>query len=544
MATQTEDLRDRPSANAPGDRLDSWKEIAAYLNCSERTVRRWEEEGLPVHRHLHKSKAAIYAYKAEIDAWWRNGHERLKQVEDAQEQPAASSAGWAKRLSALGIILFLLAALAWGWKMLRPRLGVAQVRSIAVLPLANLSGDPEQQYFADGMTEELTTDLGQISALRVISRTSAMHYKGSQKALPEIARELHVDAIVEGAVERDGDRVRITAQLIEASSDRHVWAKSYERDLRDVLRMQDEVAQAIANEVRIKLTSQEQVQFANARPVKPEAHEIYLRGLYELRKQKRQSIQEAINLFQQTVTLDPNDALAYAGLADAYYDQSTLIRAPLEVMPKAKAAAARAIEVDDTLAEAHASLGYVRLNFDWDWPGAEREFQRALELNPSLPRGHAGYAQYLLTLRRTDEAIQELHRAESIDPLMGESHVNLAYLLFNGRRYREAIEAARQVKDDRVVALASAELGLRDDAVVAADRAMRSPQNPVILAQLASAYAMVGKKDTARSMLNGLEVQANKRYICGFNVACVYSTLGDSQKAFEWLEKAYLARSD
>ena len=441
-------------------------------------------------------------------------------------------------------LLAVLVGLGWTFGWFRPGLRAGQVRSIAVLPLANLSGDPAQEYFADGMTEQLTTDLGQISALRVISRTSAMRYKGAKKTLPEIARELHVDAVVEGSVERSGDQVRITAQLIEAPTDRHVWAKSYERDFRDVLRLQDDVAQAIASEVRIKLTPQEQSHFANARPVKPEAHETYLRGLYELRKQRPESIEQAIKLFQQAVALDPNDALAYAALADAYYDQSTLLRAPLEVMPKAKSTAARALELDDGLAEAHASLGYVKLNFDWDWAGAEREFRRALDLNPSIPRGHAGYAHYLLTLRRTDEAIQELHRAETIDPLMTESHMNLPYLLFNGRRYNEAIEAGRLGKDDRVVALSSAELGRREEAIAAADRAMKSPQNPVFLAQLASAYAMAGKKDKARAMLSGIEALASKRYICGFNVACVYATLGDNEQAFAWLEKAYLARSD
>jgi serine/threonine protein kinase/Flp pilus assembly protein TadD len=448
-------------------------------------------------------------------------------------------------LATFGVML-LLAGAGWrlGWFRFGPRVG--QIHSIAVLPLANLSEDREQEYFADGMTEQLTTDLGQISALRVISRTSAMHYKGTNKKLPEIARELGVDAVIEGSVERAGDQVRITAQLIDAPNDRHLWAKSYERDLRDVLSLQDEVAKAIASEVKITLTPQEQIHLTNARPVKPQAHEAYMRGLFELHKQSAESIEQAIKHFRQAVALDPNDSLAYAGLADAYYDQSTMLRAPIEVMPKAKAAAAKAIELDDTIAEAHASMGYVKLNFDWDWPGAEREFRRALELNPSLPRAHAGYAHYLLTLRRTDEAIQELNRSEKIDPLITESHVNLPYLLFNGRRFVEAIEAGSGGKDDRVVALASAQLGRQQEAIAAADRAMKMKyaQNPVILAQLASAYALAGNTDTARVMLSGILEQASKRYICGFNVACVYATLGDNEQAFAWLDKAYLARSD
>lgn len=452
---------------------------------------------------------------------------------------------WARRLAlaALGLML-LLVGVGWRLGWLRPSLRIGQIQSIAVLPLANLSADPEQEYFADGMTEQLTTDLGQISALRVISRTSAMHYKKTNKTVPEIARELHVDAVVEGSVERSGDQVRITAQLIEAPTDRHLWAKKYERDLRDVLSLQDDVAQAIANEVRIKLTPQEQIHLANARPVKPEAHEAYLRGLYELRKETPEGIEKAIKYFEQALALDPADALAYAGIADAYYDQSTILRAPLEVMPKAKAAAARAIELDDTLTEAHASLGYVKLTFDWDWPSAEREFRRSLELNPNLPRAHAGYAHYLLTLRRTEEASQELFRAQTIDPLMTVSHLSLEYLLFNARRYEEAIEFGKKAGDDPVLAMSYAELGRSEDSIAAADRALKSVRNPLFLAQTASAYAMAGKKDTARAMLGGIEAQARQRYICGFNVACVYATLGENEQAFAWLEKAYLARSD
>lgn len=447
------------------------------------------------------------------------------------------------------VIAAALAGIGWKFGWLKPSLGAGQVHSIAVLPLANLSGDTEQEYFADGMTEQLTTDLGQISALRVISRTSAMHYKGTKAKLPQIARELGVDAVVEGSVERAGDQVRITAQLIEAPTDRHIWAKSYERDLRNVLGLQDDVAQAIANEVRIKLTPRERIHLANARSVKPEAHEAYLRGLYELHKESAGSVsagstERAIQYFQQALAIDSNEALAYAGLADAYYDQSTILRAPLEVMPKAKSAAARAIELDDSLAEAHSSLGRVKLTFDWDWQGAESEFRRALELNPSLARAHAGYAHYLLTLRRTDEAIEELNRALKIDPLLTESHVNLPFLLFNGHRYNEAIEASGHGKDDRVIALASAQLGRSEQAIAAADRALQSSESPVLRAQMASVYALARKKDKARAMLSGIEAQASNRYICGFNVACVFATLGDNERAFAWLEKAYLARSD
>jgi TolB-like protein/Tfp pilus assembly protein PilF len=461
------------------------------------------------------------------------------------------------RIPWIGVASLLLLAtfvgIVWKLGLLRPGLRQGKIQSIAVLPLANLSGDSEQEYFADGMTEQLTTDLGQISALRVISRTSAMHYKGTTKNLPEIARDLDVDAVIEGSVERVGDQVRITAQLIEGPTDRHVWAKSYERDLRNILSLQDEVAQAIAEEIRVKVTPQEQIRLRKARLVNPQAHEADLRGNFELREHMPaglyvpghgESIAKAIQYFQQALSVDPNDALAYAGLADAYYDQSTFLRAPLEVMPKAKAAAARAIELDDTLAEAHASLGYVKLAFDWDWSGAEREFRQAIELNPNLPRAHAGYAHYSLVVRRIDEAFQQLDTVQKLDPVFPQAHMGPPWLLFNARRYEKATEAARASGDDRVLALSLAELGRREEAVAAADRSVKSTKNPIVLAEVASGYAMAGKKDTARAMLTSILAQAQDRYICGFNVACVYAQLGDSERAFSWLEKAYLARSD
>jgi eukaryotic-like serine/threonine-protein kinase len=299
---------------------------------------------------LEKDRELRYQHASDT----RTDLQRLKRDTSsarAEPQTSAPRLGW--RAGAILAFVFVVMIVALGWRLGWFRAGL-RIQSIAVLPLANISADPEQEYFADGMTEQLTTDLGQISALRVILRTSAMQDKRTNKKLPEIARELHVDAVVEGAVERVGNQVRITAQLIEAPTDRHLWAKSYERNLRNILKLQDDVAQAIANEVRIKLTPQERIHLANARPVKPEAHQSYLRGLYELRKQEDESIQKAILHFQQAITLDPSDALAYSGLADAYYDQSTFRRAPLEVMPKAKAAAVRAIELDETLAEAHA----------------------------------------------------------------------------------------------------------------------------------------------------------------------------------------------
>jgi TolB-like protein len=450
------------------------------------------------------------------------------------------------------VLVLVVAGLAWWLRTHGARAATARISSLAVLPLDNLSKDPEQEYFADGMTDELITSLAKIHSLRVISRNSVMPYKGKHKAVQQIGRELNVDAVIEGTVMRSGNRVRIRAQLIEARSDRHIWAQAYEGDVRDVLKLQEQVAQAIATEIKGRLAPEEKVQLTSARAVNADAHEADLRGFYELHKHGAagtflpagDEIEKAIKFFQQALLIDPTDALSYAGLGEAYYDQSTFFRAPLEVMPKAKAAAEKAIELDDSLAEAHASLGYAKLTFDWDWSGAEREFRRALELNPNLASGHAGYAHYLLTLGRSQEAIQELGELKKVDPLFPQSHVGLPYTLWSLRLYEEAVEEARKQGDERVIALSRIEQGRTAEAVAAADRGMKSAHNPVILAQLAYVYARAGMKDKAQTILSGLEAQVKQRYVCGFNVACLYVGLDRRETAYAWLEKAYRDRSD
>ncbi len=432
--------------------------------------------------------------------------------------------------------------------------GPRKIQSLAVLPLENLSHDPEQEYFAEGMTDELITNLAQISALRVISRGSVLAYKGKHVSTPQIARDLNVDALVEGTVSRSGDRVRITAQLIEAKTDRHLWAQTYERELRDILGLQDELARSIASEIEVKLTPQERELLGVHRMVDPGAHEDYLRGLYELHgiaaesteDLRSQSIQRAIEFFQQALSRDSNDALAYAGLADAYASLSTKEKAPLEVMPRAKAAALKAIELDDTLAEAHASLGFIKLFFDWDWPGAGQELHKALELNPNLALAHANYAKYLLLIHRADEGIQELRRAYSLDPLVPSAHGGMAWFLFEERRYSESIEAAKAFaeEDDPIVGLSYVELGRGEEALAAADRAAQHTQDLIALAHAATVYAITGKTQKAHALLKQILQYAQQRYICGFNMACVYAALGDKEQAFAWLDKAYLSRSD
>lgn len=444
-------------------------------------------------------------------------------------------------LAVVAITIFF-ALLASRGRLLQ-KAGPIHIESLAVLPLENLSRDPEQEYFADGMTDELITNLAKIHALRVISRNSVMQYKGKHKPVPQIGRELNVDAIVEGTVTHAGDRVRITAQLIAAQQDRHLWADTYEGDLRDVLALQDEVTTAIARQISIELTPQEQTEFSHARSVNPEAHQAYLRGLYELRNRTVETNAKAIEHFQRAIAIDPNDPLAYEGLAVAY--STWRDSAPKISMPKARAAALKAIQLDDSLADAHSTLGLVKLVFDWDWAGGEQELRKALELNPNSPLAHEQYATYdLLVPHRIDEAIQNAQRGYELDP--AEPQVNdPVEFFFYARRYQTAInEAAKELEDNSpFLALAYAEIGRRAEALAVAQRAAASARVPSQVAQTASAYALAGDKETARALLRQLIANAKGQYVCGKNVAAVYSVLGDKDDAMVWLEKAYRDRS-
>ena len=317
----------------------------------------------------------------------------------------------------MGSTLLLLALLfIVGLQLFKDRGG--GIESLAVLPLVNIANDAEQEYFVEGMTEILIAELSKIKALRVISRTSVMQYKDTRKPLSEIAAELGVDAVVEGSVLRADDRVRITVQLIEANPERNLWAEVYDRELRDILTLSSEVTQAIVQEIRATLTPEEKHRLASARPINPEAHEAYLEGRYHWNKRTAESLNKAIEYFQQAVEIDSNYALAYAGLADAYY----LLpfagdKPPREAVPKAKAAAMKALEFDESLAEAHVSLAGAAGAYDWDWLRSEMGFKRAIELNPGYATAHHWYGLYLMRLGRYDEAISEITRAQELDPL-------------------------------------------------------------------------------------------------------------------------------
>lgn len=418
---------------------------------------------------------------------------------------------------------------------------------LVVLPFDNL-GSPKQEYFSAGLTEEITTQLSELVPVRlgVIARTSAVRYKQSGKPISEIGRELGVAYVVEGGVLRARNRVRVGVQLIRVSDQSSVWAEEFEGELRDVIILQAKIAQAIARGVGVTLTMPEQTRLASARIVNADAHEAYLRGVYELRKNTAESLENAIQYFQQALAREPDNAIAYVRLAEAYYYQSTIYKAPLTVMPQAKAAVARAIELDETVADAHALLGKIKLSFDWDWPGAEREFRRALELNPSLSSAHAGYAEYLQTQNRGDDAIRELRRAQELDPLLPVAHGHLPLYLFELRRYEQAVEAAHQSTqtNESALPLALAELGRSAEAIDAADRIAKSTSNPITMSHVAAAFALAGRKDKAKELLHRIEAQAAQRYICGVNLGGLYAVLGDKERALASLERGYRDRSD
>ncbi len=486
-----------------------------------------------------------------------------------EEQSSAASEGAATRASAgsggrsrwmlwataavLVALLVLLAGLnVGGWRQ-RPlaRAVAPRIQSIAVLPLENLTGDPGQEYFVDGMTDALITYLAQISALRVISRTSVMGYKGTRKPLREIGRELNVEAVLEGTVMRSGQRVRVTAQLVHAPTDRHLWAKSYERDLSDIMALQADVARAIVTEIGIKLTPQDQTRLARTRAVNPQAYEAYLRGLYFWHKRSDAALLKSIEYFEQAIAKDPKFALAYAGLADAYAVLGFVGGlSPNAAFPKAKAAVGKALEIDDTLAEAHMTLAVIRFSIDWDWSGAEKDHKRAIELNPGYAMGHQRYAFFLRAMGRNEESLAEHQRASELDPVSLTTSGGADYI-FKGQ-YDEAIEVIRK-KLELYPDLPVPHAGLGEiyllkgqfpEAIAEFQKAVSlSERAPRFLAPLGNAFGLSGQREQAIKVRDELREQAKRRYVSPYEFAVVYTGLGEKNQAFAWLQKAYEDRS-
>jgi TolB-like protein/Tfp pilus assembly protein PilF/predicted Ser/Thr protein kinase len=434
------------------------------------------------------------------------------------------------------------------------RAATPKIESLAVLPLANLSNDPEQEYFADGMTEALITDLAQIRALRVISRTSAMQYKAAKKPLPEIARELNVDGIVEGSVQRSGDRVKVSAQLVDGASDRHLWAETYERDAKDVLRLESELARAIAREIRVTVTSDEAARLKKAAPVDPEAHQLYLKGRFYWNKRRTDAYETALRYFQQAIDHDPRYASAYAGLADTYGLLAVLpseVAPPTEMMPKARQAALKALELDDTLAEAHTSLAFVLAQFDWNSTEAGREFERAIELNPGYATARQWYGLCLAAQGRLDEAMAQTRKASELDPLSLIINNAVGRILYFSRRFDEAAEQLRKTLEmDPSFPIAHYQLGMvyaaqgrLREAITEYDKLQPPAAVSLAPALIGNALGRSGDAAGARRTLERLAALSTKRYVSPAHVAFVYMGLGDRDQSFAWLAKARDERS-
>ncbi len=435
----------------------------------------------------------------------------------------------------------------------RARVDAGPIRSLAVLPLDDHSSEPGHEYFADGMTEALITSLAKIKALRVISRTSAMQYKGARKSLPQIARELNVDAVIEGSVLRSGNRVRIAAQLIHGATDQHLWAESYERDFQDILSLQSEIARQIAEEVRVTVTPQERARLGSARQVNPEAHEQYLMGRYQWNKRSDAGVKKALAHFQGAIDLDPTYAHGYAGLADCYtilgYYNSV---SPQDAYGKARAAAVRALALDDSLAEPHATLAVIKRDFEWDWAGAEQEFQRAFERNPGYVEAYHWRSTMLSMLGRHEEAVTEKKKALAMDPLSVVIMTDVARMFYFNREYDRAIEQYRGALE-MDPAFSSAHLWLAQ--VYQQKRSFDEAMEPMntganlagdsayALARLGYGYAVSGNQAEARVVLGRLQSSSSERYVSPYDVAIVHLGLDERDEAIDWLRKALEERS-
>jgi TolB-like protein/DNA-binding winged helix-turn-helix (wHTH) protein/Tfp pilus assembly protein PilF len=453
-----------------------------------------------------------------------------------------------------GFVLALVPAISLSWIFYPRRHSLPTVHSLAVLPLENLSSDASQDYFVDGMTDELITHLGQISTLRVISRTSAMTYKTVRKPLAEIARELNVDAVVEGSVLLSGERVRITAELIEVPAGRHMWAQSYEGDIHDTLALQNRVASAVAEQIQATLNPQEQAALAKSKVVNPEAYEAYLKGRYFLNKRADDGLKKAIAYFNHAIETDPTYAEAYSGLADAYAlsgDWKYGVLSPADAFPKARAAGTKALALDDNLGEAHASLAFALDLYGWDWEAAETEYKRAIKLRPGYATVHQWYSWHLIMMGRNSEAISELRKAESLDPLSLIISADMADALCVARLYDEAVQQSRKTLElDPNFAVGHYELGqaleqkhMHDEAIAEFKRAIElSGHSGAFDSNLGYVYAVSGRKEEAIKIVEDLEARHDENPSNGADIALIYVGLGDYDQAMAWLNNAYEAR--
>jgi len=553
-----------PSLGRPPEkRLDSWKEIAAYLNRDITTVQRWEKrEAMPVHRHLHAKRGSVYALTHELDAWVVS---RRLRIEAALPVLAAGTAAHPNRASfprvrpALVSVLILALGVA-SWLALRHRTAApaapapAKIRSLAVLPLRNLSGDPNQDYLADGITEALIGSLSEIHNLRLTSHTSVQRFRNTQLSAPEIAKMLGVDALVEGSIIRDGSRIRVTAQLIRGATDEHFWSETYDREMRDVLTLQSDLAQAIADKVEVTVTGYERQRLTATRPVAPEVYESYLQGRFALRQgNTRAAMEQSVADFEAAVRRDPAFAPAYLGLAQAYGSLGTVYagESPAETRPKEIHFARQALALDPDLVQAHVLLADT-LQRQWHWSEAETEYRRALDLNPNDAGAHAGFAGWLSCQGRTDEAIAQIRFARQLDPTT-VSGADVSWILFQSHRFDEAVRESRSaavVEPDDAGTLLTLGFALIADnqaaaAVPVLEKAVAlSNGSPAATGVLIRAYAHAGRRGDALRLLASLKRRRAEGYVPAGAFVNAYLGLDDQEQAFYWLEQAYDEKSN
>jgi TolB-like protein/Flp pilus assembly protein TadD len=555
-----------PRLEKPAEKLlDSWKEIAAYLNRDVTTVQRWEKrEGMPVHRHVHDKRGSVYALPEELDEWI---HSRSPRVDEPEKKPQVAmppatpnnDGEMDARRTRLWVVLAAVLCIclaAAGWLLFRHRqTATAQpkIRSLAVLPLRNLSGDPAQEYLADGITEALIGRLANIRDLRVISHTSVMRFKNTQLSIPEIAKTLGVDAVVEGSVMKEGDRIRVTAQLIRGSTDEHFWSETYDREMRDALTLESELALSIAKKVEVTVSGEEQQRLSSARPVAPEVYESYLRGRFVLGQANRPAVEQSIHYFEEALNRDATFAPAYVGLAEAYTSLGTVFGGmpPEATRPKVTSYARKALALDPNLVEAHVALAFV-LEEEWHWTEAEAEYRRALELNPNNADAHSWFALWLACQGRTDEAVAEIGRARALDPV-GITGDRVSFILFHARRYDDAILESRSalaIQPDNALSLMYLGFALIADdkpaeAIPGLEKALSlSPGSPAVTGVLIRAYAHAGRRGDAMRLLAELKQRKKAGYIPAAAFVNAYLGLGDNEQAFYWLKQAYKEQSN
>jgi TolB-like protein/tetratricopeptide (TPR) repeat protein len=547
----------KSGADAQGRRLESWKEIAAYLGRDVTTVRRWEKgEGLPVHRHVHHKLGSVYAYTTEVDAWRskRAPGQASNSADTGSFSEPVQRGNYGRTAIALTAVALALVAGLLGVvreRTRKPAGGVA-IRSLAVLPLANFSGNPEQDYLSDGMTEALIAQLSTIRGLRVISRTSTMQLKGTRKSVPTIGKELSVDAVIEGSVLRSTDKVRVTIQLIRAATDEHIWAGTYDRDVRDILALQSDVTRGIARHVEAAVAGRQSLP-VTPRTVAPDVYEAYLKGRFALHKNTRSGLEEALRYFQTAINADSTFAPAYVGVAAVQSQLGTVFFGipPGETRLKAFEASKKALELDPQLAEARVLLANA-LQRDWRWSEAETEYRRAIELSPSDAGAHAGLAFWLMCQGRSEEALAWARRAQELDPLVRNSG-EVSGILFFSRRYDEAIRESRRDLTTNpndpwaLWSLGFALIGAEqfDEAIRTLEKAASlSDRSPAVLGVLARAYAHGGRRAEALQTVDELRRRKQKGYVPAAAFLNAYLGLDDREQAFVWLERSAEERSN